>query len=81
MIRFKTLEVTDWRQFGSVSIDFHPQATIIVGVNGSGKTSLLNILGRQIGWAPGFVSTPGFIEATGETRTSRLGSRTSQCQV
>ena len=65
MTRFKTLEVTDWRQFRSVNVEFHPRATVIVGANGSGKTSLLNILSQQIGWAPGFVGTPTVDEETG----------------
>ena len=68
MTSFKTLEVTDWRQFRSVHIEFHPRATVIVGANGSGKTSLLNILSQQIGWAPGFVDTPTVDEETGEMR-------------
>ena len=70
MIRFKTLEVTDWRQFRSVNVEFHPRATVIVmvGANGSGKTSLLNMLSQHIGWAPGFVGTPTADEETGEMR-------------
>ncbi len=68
MARFKTLAVMDWRQFRSVNVEFHPQATVIVGANGSGKTSLLNILSQQIGWAPGFVGTSTVDEETGEMR-------------
>ncbi len=66
MIRFKTLEVTDWRQFRSVNVEFHPRATVIVGANGSGKTSLLNILSQSIGWTPKFVGTPTVDEETGK---------------
>ena len=68
MARFKTLAVMDWRQFRSVNVEFHPQATVIVGANGSGKTSLLNILSQQIGWASGFVGTSTVDEETGEMR-------------
>ena len=68
MARFKTLKVTNWRQFRSVNVEFHPRATVIVGANGSGKTSLLNILSQPIGWAPEFVGTPTVDEETGEVR-------------
>jgi len=33
---FRRLEVSDWRQFGEVDINFHPQLTLISGANGSG---------------------------------------------
>ena len=58
MTRFEALEVTDWRQFGSVQIEFHTRATIITGANGSGKTTLLSILSQHFGWAPVFIGTP-----------------------
>ena len=53
----KALEVTDWRQFKSVEIEFHPRATIITGANGSGKTTLLSILSQHFGWAPVLIGT------------------------
>ena len=58
MTKFKALEVTGWRQFRSVQIDFHPRATIITGANGSGKTTLLNILSQHFGWTLAFIGTP-----------------------
>ena len=57
MAKFKALEITGWRQFGSVQIEFHPRATIITGANGSGKTTLLSILSQHFGWAPAFIGT------------------------
>ena len=58
MTRFDSLEVTQWRQFGRVEIDFHPRATVITGANGSGKTTLLNILSQHFGWTQRFIGTP-----------------------
>ena len=58
MTRFDSLEVTQWRQFGEVEIDFHPRATVITGANGAGKTTLLNILSQHFGWTQRFIGTP-----------------------
>ena len=66
MTRFDSLEVTQWRQFGQVKIDFHPQATVITGANGAGKTTLLNILSQHFGWTQRYIGTP---------RIDRLGAQ------
>ena len=58
MTKFKSLEVSKWRQFGWVEIAFHPRMTVITGANGSGKTTLLNILSQHFGWTQRFVGTP-----------------------
>ena len=57
MTRFQALEVADWRQFGSVQIDFHSRTTILTGTNGTGKTTLLSILSQHFGWSPAFIGT------------------------
>ena len=58
MTKFDSLEVSQWRQFGLVEIEFHPRMTVITGANGAGKTTLLNILSRHFGWTQRFVGTP-----------------------
>ena len=58
MTKFKSLEVSKWRQFGWVEIEFHPRMTVITGANGAGKTTLLNILSQHFGWTQRFVGTP-----------------------
>ena len=58
MTKFKSLEVSNWRQFGWVEIEFHPRMTVITGANGAGKTTLLNILSQHFGWIQRFVGTP-----------------------
>jgi predicted ATPase len=47
---FHRLAVSDWRQFGNVSIEFHPRLTILTGANASGKSTLLGILARHLSW-------------------------------
>lgn len=58
MITFKKLDLANWRQFESVHIDFDKQVTVLTGQNSSGKTTLLNILGKHFGWNINFISTP-----------------------
>ncbi|WP_045484582.1 AAA family ATPase [Pseudomonas sp. StFLB209] len=55
---FDRLKLKDWQQFGEVDIKFHPQATIITGSNGSGKTTILSLLARHMGWSHISLATP-----------------------
>lgn len=55
---FKSLEIHTWRQIEQVEIQFHPRLTILTGANGSGKTTILNLISRHFGWSIPLVSTP-----------------------
>ncbi len=54
---FKRLNIKGWRQFDEIDINFHKNLTILTGANGAGKTTILGILSKSIGWEPQFVSS------------------------
>ncbi len=66
--RFKKLVINDWKQFNKVDIDFHPNLTVLTGANGSGKTTILNLLARHFGWEHAELATPAKDENTGVFR-------------
>lgn len=57
-----SLTVKKWRQFEHVELVFHPKVSVLVGANGTGKTSILNILASAFRTPTvgheGFISTP-----------------------
>ncbi|KRP88650.1 hypothetical protein AOQ73_28025 [Bradyrhizobium pachyrhizi] len=56
--QFRHLEIGLWRQFDSVSIDFHPRLTVITGANGAGKSTLLSLLAQHFGWSRHYLGVP-----------------------
>lgn len=75
---FSRLVLKDWRQFTEVDIDLRAQLTIITGENGTGKTSLLQILGQAFDQQVQFVGTPtrdamGFYFQHGRRRPQSSG--------
>ncbi len=57
METFKRLTIEQWRQFKSLDINFEKSMTVLTGVNGSGKTTILNLLSRHFGWDLQWIST------------------------
>lgn len=62
---FKSLALHTWRQIEQVQISFHPRLTILTGANGTGKTTILNLLSRHFGWDILLVGTPSRDKKTG----------------
>ena len=57
-MKFTHLEITDWKQFEQLDIDFHDRLTVLTGANGSGKTTILHMLARNLGWNFQELATP-----------------------
>lgn len=55
---FARLTIHGWRQFDDIDVEFHPRLTVLTGANGSGKTSILNLLSMHFGWNLQFLSVP-----------------------
>lgn len=50
------IQLNAWRQFDNLTIDFDKRMTLLTGANGSGKTTILNILSKAFGESIKFVS-------------------------
>ena len=57
-MHFKFMEISEWQQFSNVAIEFHDRLTILTGANGSGKTTILNLLAKHYGWDMASLATP-----------------------
>ena len=49
-MRFTSLHMEDFRATRELEIGFEPDATVIVGRNGAGKTTILDALAAMIGY-------------------------------
>lgn len=64
-MKFQKLLIDSWKQFSNIDIDFHPRLTILTGANGSGKTTILNLLSQHFGWGFQELATPAKDKQTG----------------
>lgn len=55
---FKTIWLSNWRQFRRVEMDFHKQLTVIAGANGAGKSTVLRLLSMHFGFESPLLATP-----------------------
>jgi recombinational DNA repair ATPase RecF len=48
-MRIDRLKIRNFKQFSDYALDLHPKFTLLVGDNGTGKTSLLDALAIAAG--------------------------------
>lgn len=50
-MRIKNLSLTNYRGTTSLSVDFHPKMNVLAGINGSGKSTILDAIATMLTWA------------------------------
>jgi len=65
MTHFTGFKLEEWQQFRQVDLEFHPRLTVLTGANGSGKTTILNLLARHADWQVPALSVPRRFGRTG----------------
>jgi AAA15 family ATPase/GTPase len=58
VIMFDHIQIKSWRQFDCVDIEFDSKMTVLTGANSSGKTTILNALGKHFGWEVPLIRSP-----------------------
>ncbi|UQB42266.1 AAA family ATPase [Thiomicrospira microaerophila] len=57
-MRIDTLTIKNFKLFSEKEFNFHPEFNLIIGVNGTGKTSLLNAVSVALGgWANAYIKS------------------------
>ena len=74
-MRIDSIHLTNYRCHASLAVDFKPGFNVIVGVNGSGKTSLLKAICDALTGFSNFVPVPsGMFSALSDANVARLKS-------
>ncbi|GGD31412.1 AAA family ATPase [Nocardioides daphniae] len=56
--RLHALSLTQWRQFEDLELDLSHRVTILTGENGTGKTTLLKLIGKHFQAPSSFIASP-----------------------
>jgi hypothetical protein len=65
LAKFKRLTIDEWQQFQSIDVEFNHRLTVLTGANGSGKTTILNLLAHHYNWDVPSLATPKAYEKKG----------------
>jgi hypothetical protein len=74
---FNNITIDKWNQFEHVDITLHPKLTVLTGANGAGKSTILRVFSRLIGWNINETATP-FKKIKGRSFLYRLGGKRIQ---
>jgi recombinational DNA repair ATPase RecF len=75
-MKLERLELENFRGFTSFTLDFHPELTVIAGINGSGKTSILDVTNFLL-----WLSTKGMTTGGFDKLDCRIGQDTARISL